>query len=57
MSASSKLIAQDVADFHGWKTYGVGPELNAYTFIAEQAVKREFHLTGCEELLDYYERV
>ena len=47
-------IAEDVAAFHGWAAHGTGRELDAYAHVAEQALEREFHRTGCAELLAYY---
>lgn len=38
---SREDIAKDVAAFHGWKSFGTGPELDAYVHVIEQYAKRE----------------
>ena len=50
---NEERIAQDVADFFGWKTYPIDRGLAAYEYIATQALEREFHSTACAAYLEW----
>lgn len=51
----NEAIAQDVADFNGWKSYPVDRGLDGYLYVVKQALDREWHRTGCDAYLEYLE--
>lgn len=54
--AEKRAVVRDWNTAQGWGFIGdtVGSEHDQLLACAERAIEREFHLTGCAELLAYH---
>lgn len=52
MSAERAAILRDIALFHGWGDFH-DSGADAYSYVAQQAVEREMHMSGVSAYLEY----